>query len=67
MSHEIWELDNPMYGSRVPDWHGLGTVLDGQLTSAEAIAAAHLDWDVHLEPVVSAENSEADMLERGCF
>jgi phage/plasmid-like protein (TIGR03299 family) len=49
MSHEIFELDRPFYGSRQPAWHGLGTVLDGQLTSEQALAAAHLDWSVHLE------------------
>lgn len=50
MSHEIWKLDRPFYGSRQPAWHGLGTVLDGQLTSEQALAAAHLDWNVILEP-----------------
>ncbi len=49
MSHEIFELDNPFYGSRQPAWHGLGTVLDGQLTSEQALTAAHLDWTVNLE------------------
>lgn len=49
MAHNIFELDNPMYGSRKAAWHGLGTVLDGQLTSDEALKAAHLDWIVTLE------------------
>ena len=55
MSHEIWELDNPFYGSRKAAWHGLGTVLDGQLTSEQALTAAHLDWSVHLEACQSVD------------
>jgi phage/plasmid-like protein (TIGR03299 family) len=53
MSHNIFELDNPFYGSRNPAWHGLGKVLDGQLTSAEALVQAGLDWMVGLEPIQS--------------
>lgn len=54
MSHDVWQLDNPMYGSNRPAWHGLGTVLDGQLTSEQALTAAHLDWTVELEECYSA-------------
>lgn len=50
MSHEIWQLDNPFYGSRTPAWHGLGTVLEGQLSGEEAQEAAHLGWTVSMEP-----------------
>lgn len=36
----------------VPAWHGLGTVVSKDMTTAEVMDAAHLaGWDVRLEPV----------------
>jgi phage/plasmid-like protein (TIGR03299 family) len=34
-----------------PAWHGLGTVLDHPMSSAEALRFANLDWQVLQEPV----------------
>lgn len=59
MSHEIGELDRPMYGSNKAAWHGLGTVVLGQPTSDEALKLAQLDWTVEVEPVfLSSENGQ---------
>lgn len=44
-------------GNREPAWHHLGITVEGQLTSSEALKAAHLDWKVRLSPV-STEGRE---------
>lgn len=37
---------------REPAWHGLGTILDSEVTTAEMLRVAHLaDWNVRLEDV----------------
>jgi phage/plasmid-like protein (TIGR03299 family) len=37
---------------REPAWHGLGTVFNNEVTTAEMLRLAHLaDWNVRLEPI----------------
>ena len=53
MAHEISESNGvaeAMYALQ-PAWHGLGTTLDHVPDSAEAIRAAHLEWNVEMQPV----------------
>jgi len=53
--HGIMENDYMVSSGEVP-WHGLGAVLDGVLTSEEAIKEAHLTWTVEQTPVYTANN-----------
>lgn len=53
MAHELSTENGKaamMYVGQVP-WHGLGQKLDKPATSAEAIKAAHLDWEVAKVPL----------------
>ncbi len=38
-------------GRGIKPWHGLGTVVSGMLTSAQALEAAHLNWQVEKRDV----------------
>lgn len=48
MAHEF---ETGFFGSGQAAWHGLGTVIDGQVTSDEAIKLAGLDWNVEKRPL----------------
>jgi phage/plasmid-like protein (TIGR03299 family) len=41
-----------------PAWHGLGTVVDKALCSAEAIQAAHLEWEVIQKPIYTQTDQQ---------
>jgi phage/plasmid-like protein (TIGR03299 family) len=56
MASGIMENDFMFSGRGVVPWHGIGAVLDGVLTSGEAIKAAKLTWKVEQIPVYSASN-----------
>lgn len=45
---------------KVPAWHGLGTVFEGELTTKEMLEVSHLaNWDVRLEQVPLPEGYRA--------
>ncbi|GHT83201.1 hypothetical protein FACS1894137_03720 [Spirochaetia bacterium] len=54
--HGLQENDSMFSGKGVVPWHGIGTVLDGVLTSKDAIKAAKLEWTVNQTPVFSSSN-----------
>jgi phage/plasmid-like protein (TIGR03299 family) len=45
-------FESGFMGSNTPAWHGLGTVVEGQLNAADAIKTAGLDWTVSKQDVV---------------
>lgn len=61
MAHEISNSNgiNEAFYAFKPAWHGLGTVLNHAPTSAAAIKAAHLDWEVGMEPLKTASGRVA--------
>jgi len=54
--HGIFENDFMFSGRGEVPWHGIGAVLDGVLTSDEAIKQARLTWTVEQTPVYAATN-----------
>jgi phage/plasmid-like protein (TIGR03299 family) len=54
--HGILENDFMFSGRGEVPWHGIGAVLDGVLTSDEAIREARLTWTVEQTPVYAANN-----------
>lgn len=52
MSDNIAKINGEdAYAGRVPAWHGKGTTVGHNMTAQEAIAAAHLNWPVAIEPI----------------
>ena len=56
MAHELQKHDFMFSGRGMVPWHGIGKVLDGVLTSEDAIREAKLDWKVEQTPVFSGGN-----------
>src|SRR6266699_3339319 len=59
MAHELSIREDgrveAFFGSKEPAWHGLGMVVDGTPSSAEAIELAGLGWEVGTEPIYPAD------------
>jgi phage/plasmid-like protein (TIGR03299 family) len=56
MATGLQENDFMFSGKGVVPWHGIGEVLDGVLTSEEAIKAARLEWKVEQTPIFTSTN-----------
>ena len=54
--HGIFENDYMFSGRGEVPWHGMGAVLDGVLSSEDAIKEARLTWTVEQTPVYAANN-----------
>ena len=54
--HGIFENDFMFSGRGKVPWHGIGAVLDGVLSSDEAIKEARLTWSVNQTPVFTEGN-----------
>lgn len=57
MAHELEMVRGKasMFFAGEEPWHGLGTKLEGKITSERAIEAANLDWTVGLKPLFAGE------------
>ncbi len=62
MAHEMHELDHAVYGSNKAAWHGLGTVVEGNPSSREALELAKLDWLVTKEPAYASDGDGGRVL-----
>ncbi|MDR1251752.1 MAG: DUF932 domain-containing protein [Treponema sp.] len=56
MAAGLLKNDFMFSGQGIVPWHGIGTVLDGTLTSEDAIKTAKLEWEVRQTPVFAANN-----------
>lgn len=50
MAHEIFGAR--FYGNRIPAWHGLGTVFEGNKTATQAVTEGGLDYTVTKHPII---------------
>jgi phage/plasmid-like protein (TIGR03299 family) len=54
--HGLFENDYMVSGRGEVPWHGIGTVLDGVMTSDEAIKEARIKWTVEQVPLFTKSN-----------
>lgn len=48
-------FETGFFGNRTPAWHGLGVVVEGTLTSADAIHTANLGWTVMQKEIYTSD------------
>jgi phage/plasmid-like protein (TIGR03299 family) len=64
MSHEIMG-NRAAYGRGIPAWHQLGTVVEGLMTSDEALKLADADYEVRKQPAHFMLRGEPSIGENG--
>lgn len=52
-----------MYAGQVP-WHGVGTAVPSEVTTAEAIRLCQLDWDVEVAPIVTNDQKRTAVVHK---
>lgn len=65
MAHEITKTDNVLLHTNKA-WHGLGQVVDQDLTPRQALTACGLEWGVQQEPIyryVTGDDGERKLVE----
>lgn len=67
MAHEIEHYDGIALGSGEAAWHGLGTVVQGAMTSEEALTLAKLNWTVGMDQLYLHSISQPAMKVNGWF
>lgn len=60
MAHHLEKNDHMVSGNNVTPWHGLGTILAGNLSAQQALEAAKLNWEVLQEPIFDGDMTELE-------
>lgn len=51
-------VPDTMFSNNLKPWHGIGTIVQGMLTAADALEASGLTWEVTREPIFNADMQE---------
>ena len=62
MTHEITKNDSLVLRKQAA-WHGLGTIIDNDITAVEACEGFGLDWEVEKWPLFARRPGSGDLVE----